>query len=573
MNRGLSHLRAVIAISLLVATALSSSDAIAQFIPRPAEEMPEPSEPTAPLPEPPVELPPIAPPTPLVPPGALRVAVRTIAVRGSTIFSEHDFSQITSQFLGRPLTTADLAQLTQAITGLYTQAGYITSGAVLPDQDLEDGGLLIEVIEGQVDEILIEGHDQFRASYFRSRLRRAVAPPVQVNRVTKQLAIFQRHPRIERMNAILEPTTQLGVTRLRVEVQESPPWTVRLEASNERPPTIGMWGGGPDFTRTNLVGIDDELFVSSRFTEGLRQVEVRARSPINSWDTELVASYQYSESDVVDSPLEFLDIESEAHLVDLELRHPVLRTQSQELWMGVVGSWARTKSSLLGRTTCFQFGLSDCEPTVSVIRLRQDYLWRSRAMVFSARSALNFGFSLDLLDSTGERSSNDPDSEFVSWLGQVRWLQRISTDWLGWSWPPTALLVVRGDIQLSNDPLLSSEQIAIGGPYTVRGYRRNRLVRDNAMIGSVELRVPVWTRAFGEPILELGPFFDVGRATNVHGPQRIRTLSSIGLALRLDLGLGIRTEASYGYRLRNGADQGEGLQRDGLYLRVVWDVF
>jgi hemolysin activation/secretion protein len=186
---------------------------------------------------------------------------------------------------------------------------------------------------------------------------------------------------------------------------------------------------------------------------------------------------------------------------------------------------------------------------------------------------LNLGFAWDVLDSTGERSSNAPDSEFVSWLGQIRWLQRLPISRLGWKWPPSALLVVRGDVQISNDPLLSSEQIAIGGPYTVRGYRRNRLVRDNAQIGSVELRVPVWTRSFGEPVLEVGPFFDVGRATDVSQTQGIRTLSSVGLALRLTLGLGVRAVGSYGYALRRNANQGEGLQRDGVYLQVIWDVF
>ncbi|MEZ4333043.1 MAG: POTRA domain-containing protein [Myxococcota bacterium] len=572
-------------LALLLATPVSiplaARVATAQ-VERPAEQLPEPVEPEADLETPSLTLPPIgppgtpAPPTPSTrpePPEALRVTVREIAFRGATRFSQGELAALAAPWLGRPLSSGDLAALVRSITQRYVDAGYVTSGALLPDQDLASGRLQIEIVEGRVEEIAIEGARSFRPAWFRTRLERATRAPVDVERLADQLAVFQRNPRIERVQAVLEPTDRIGVTRLRVAVQEASPYDFQLHASNESPPAIGSWGGGPELTIANLVGWGDTLSIAARFTRGLQQVSVQERFPLNRYDTELVASYRYTEADVVDSPFAFADITSQAHQAELELRHPVWRSGPHEVWLGVVGSWARSRARLLGGTACVEADLVDCEPTASVVRLRQEYLWRSRSTVVSARSSLSFGFSSRLLDSTREREAEGADSEFVSWLAQVRWLQRLPTERLGWHWPPSPLLVVRGDVQLANDPLLPTEQIAIGGPDTVRGYRRNALVRDSAAIGSVELRVPVWTRPFGEPVVELGPFFDIGGATDARGPIGLRTLSSVGLALRVHPGMGLRAEASWGHRLRDALDAGEGWQRDGIYLQVAWDVF
>ena len=451
------------------------------------------------------------------------------------------------------------------------EAGYVSSGALLPDQDLLDGELVIQVIEGRLTEILVEGNERIRDRFFETRLESSVQSPVRAQDITRQLLVFQRNRWIERVDATLEPTSVQGGSRLRLVVVERSPWRFSLRAANEYPESIGQFGGGFEFKQANVIGIADELSVWGEFTEGLRKVRVAAESPVSSRDTRFVAEFQYSKGEVVDSFLSELDIESRAYLVNLRLSHPFFRNEAHEIWGGLEGSWTRTKSSLLGDTFCLIEGVTDCRPTVSALRLHQEYSWRSRTAVFAARSVLSFG--LDILDATSEDSNGTPDSEFVSWLAQLRWLQRASVPERWGDWLDGTLLTLRGDVQLANEPLLPSEQIAIGGPYTVRAYRRNLLVRDNALAGSAELRVPVWKDAFGRAILDLGPFYDIGHAWNERGSNSLRTISSVGLVSRFNGPTGLSVEASWGYRIRQGQDRGDGLQRDGVYIEVSWDVF
>src|SRR5690606_40956140 len=78
---------------------------------------------------------------------------------------------------------------------------------------------------------------------------------------------------------------------------------------------LPIWGGGPSLTRSNIAGYDDELSTAARFTEGLNQFEVRERIPLNRFDTEFIASYQFTESEVVEPSLEFLDIQRDRQSV------------------------------------------------------------------------------------------------------------------------------------------------------------------------------------------------------------------------------------------------------------------
>ena len=56
---------------------------------------------------------------------------------------------------------------------------------------------------------------------------------------------------------------------------------------------------------------------------------------------------------------------------------------------------------------------------------------------------------------------------------------------------PDTVLVLRGDVQFADRPLISFEQFGLGGIDNVRGYGRDILLKDNGVFASAELRVPI----------------------------------------------------------------------------------
>src|SRR5690348_6257333 len=99
---------------------------------------------------------PVLPPLPSIPPddesqkqpGTVQVFVNDVRVTGNTVFSDAEIAEVTAPFKNRWLMTEDLERLRLALTLLYVNKGYLTSGAMIPDQDVRDGVVKVQIIEG-----------------------------------------------------------------------------------------------------------------------------------------------------------------------------------------------------------------------------------------------------------------------------------------------------------------------------------------------------------------------------------------------------------------------------------------
>ena len=530
----------------------------------PGEERP-PVEDFAPdqAPPSPLELPPIPPPMET---GRDRLStgrpvfVRAFEIEGSTVFAPEELSDVIASYTGRAITSEELLDAKEAITAYYRERGYVTSGAVIPDQAVEDGVVRIRVVEGVLTDVRVEGTQWFRPGYFRDRLLRAGRAPVDAARLERVLQRFQRNARVERIRARLAPGARRGESILLLEVQETRRAAMSLVAANDEPPGIGAESGRIGFDFPNLIGYDDIASVTFTATEGLRDTQLSYEVPLNAADTRLGLEFRHSQSDVVELPIE---VTSESRSYRVTLRHPLLRDSHHELWLGLTGERRDSETRVLGARFAFP-PTDDSTPVVSVLRFAQDWTYRSRADVVAARSTLSLG--LDVLGATTSRGTGAPDGEFVAWLGQIQWVHRFSRRLLG------AQVLFRADAQLADDPLLSLEKFAVGGGRTVRGYRENQLVRDNAVVASLELRVPVLRDAFGRPLVQLATFADFGRGWDEDAGLNSDTLASLGLGLRLAPWEWLGGELYWGRPLTRARGTGD-LQDHGIHFRLTVTPF
>lgn len=102
-----------------------------------------------------------------------RFLVKDIKVIGNTVLQlEIDSIVKDSRLKYRTATFEDLVCLRSRITQLYLDEGYVTSGAFLANnQDLSDGIVTIQVVEGELEDIVISGLERLQESYLRSTLR------------------------------------------------------------------------------------------------------------------------------------------------------------------------------------------------------------------------------------------------------------------------------------------------------------------------------------------------------------------------------------------------------------------
>ena len=498
--------------------------------------------------------------------------VRKIVVTGSTVFSPEQIAKVTAPYENRNLTMEGLDSLRRDLTLLYVNKGYINSGAVVPDQTVMDGQLTLRIVEGKLSHIAIGGNRWFGESYLRDRIALGAGAPVNILPLQDRLQLLQQDPRIERIQAELRPGASPGESELTVRVVEKPPRSVSATFNNYQSPSIGAERGLVTLAHQNLTGHGDIFSFTYGYSEGLNPlIDTGYAAPISAYDTTLSFRYRKNDATVVDGVFGPLDIVNKTESFEAGLRQPVYRTLNQEVALSLSVEREESRSFLSGEPFSFSPGSDNGKTIVVPLRLAQEWTYRSQRQVVAARSRMTFG--LDAGGATMNSGQNVPDGKFFAWLGQLQWARILDFR--------DTQVIARADIQRSNDPLLPVEQMAVGGRYSVRGYRESLLVKDDVFIASLEARIPLVQNERWAEYLQLASFLDYGRGTNVDVPDNGPTeLSSVGAGIRWGASpvkgpFELRTEAEiyWGYRLRNLPRAHDDLQDDGVHFQIAISAF
>ena len=497
--------------------------------------------------------------------------VKGFNIEGNTAFSDLEIQELLTEYLNSNVSFADLLQVETIITEKYRNAGYINSGAVVPVQNVIDGVITVQVIEGTIERLSVQVEEgRLSEKYISSRLQRGTKTPFNLNELQEALQLLQLNPLVENLNAELAVGSRRDRWVLDVTVIQADALSGTIFANNtRRPPSVGTFQRGIEINHDNFAGIADRLSLIYRNTDGSNDYNFDYQIPFNPLDGSFRVRYRYITSEIVEPPFDSLDIESRTDEFKFIFRQPIILTatdnSTQELALGLEFSRQTNETDLGGQPFPLSPGATDDGNTrINALRFVQDWTRRTRRDVLAARSQFSFG--LDIFDST--TSSEEPDAEFFSWRGQVQWLKLINTE-------SNINFLLRSDIQLSSDELVPLEQISIGGGETVRGYRQDILLGDNGILVSAELRVPVVRWNNRQSNVAIIPFADFG---SIWGDQELPnqdedTIASLGVGVQLFLNELMRARLDWGIPLIEVDDRDRTIQENGIYFSVEFFPF
>lgn len=490
-----------------------------------------------------------------------KIPVKKVEVLGSTAFSSKELEQVVAPFINKTLTFKELLVIRTALTELYATKGYETSGAFLPPQDTSNGIVKIQVVEGKLEDVKIQGLKHLRESYVRSRFGINANTPLSFQKLENVLQLLQLDPLFSKVQAELTVGTAPGRNILVLNLEEAQPLSSAVVVENRDSPSVGSTGVTGVFGYNNLLGLGDRLNAEVGYTEGVRSYNVNYGIPINSRNGTFSLRYNNGRNSVIEEPFTPLDIRGRSQTYSLGFYQPISLTPNNEFALGLSADLRRSETFLFeDEPFSFSEGTEDGESRVTALRFSQNWVNRNQNRVLAARSQFSFG--LGVLGATVNNTGTD--GRFFSWLGQFQWVQALNER-------KDTVFVTRVAAQLTPDSLLPLEQFSIGGVDTVRGYRQNQRIGDNGIVGSAEIRIPVVRDPDGFGLIQLAPFIDAGTIWSIRNGDS-STLVGTGLGLRWQLG-SLSAQLDWGIPLIDVERQGNSLQDNGLYFLVRWQPF
>ncbi len=503
-----------------------------------------------------------------------KLHVRKIELEQPHIIPEEFLKWLLQSYENRELSVEDILELQTKLSKYYFDAGYISSGIIIPDQEIEEGVLILQAVHGRLARIDNDGNQELSSKYINYHVAKGIGVPVNYYVLSDTLLVLQQHELIERINARLLPGKKVGESTLQLTTTERTPYIFAVEANNHQSPSIGSRRGQITLGHRNLFGKRDTLRLDGGATDGLKDYAVSYKLPVSLDDANVKAYHRYYDYTIVEEPAASADIESTTTVSGLSFSWPLAKKIKQKSDLTVTFEHSESRTLMFGEPASFSSGVgADGEARTTNVSLAYNWWRRDLRRGLAMSFALEKG--IDALDAT----INDdlPDSDYLLATAQINYGHRMPSG--------TQALAFRLGAQVANDELLPVEKFSIGGVHTVRGYRENRHVRDNGVVASAEAHV-----ATPDNKLVLVPFFDYGVSWKANwneqdnqnltllGESRYKRLYSAGLGIHIKPNRHFRIEVYLAKALAEDSETssdeagGKDLQEEGIHFSARYEL-
>lgn len=454
---------------------------------------PPPGPQTAP---PVLEIPPLPMLAPLVAPGVM-FQLNGITVDQSAFLTAQDLAAIYQPYVGKEVGFDDLQKIVEQINALYRARGVATALAVLPPQRVENGTVHIQLVEGKVGSITIEGDNITRPSYIERHLGTNPGDVVNTDALAQALVRFNRTNQTQ-LQASLQPGGALGLSDILVRATEPMQYELQAFADNLAVNSVGRYEGGIYLRDVEPLGVGDHL------------------------DLYVVGSAGTVTGNTVYS-IPFMkgqfDFTYARGLVDIGGGAPSSGNQQSVSSGTTTASGSGGQQSITGHSQTFS--LDFLQPFFVSQEWRLDgavYFSRDESVSQVAGNAATNNFTNK--PAIGARVEEVTPTRYVLLTATLDYEQTVGVPGLSWatvgSGTVTAIqqlpaplapasLDFKGGWQVSSKPLLApAELLQLGGFGTIRGYTQAAFAGSSAYYMQSEIHRPV------TPELDAYAFYDVG---------------------------------------------------------------
>ena len=429
--------------------------------------------------------------------------LRSVSLTGAHAIPPADILRTYQPYLGKSVSQADLAAIAAAVGDAYRAAGFHLSRAIVPPQDIRDGRVHIQVIEGSIAEVALrgDGAEQFG---IRPLLDPVLAEhPSRLATLERQLLLINNRAGIRVVDTALEEIgNATGRFRLIVYLKT---WHIYTSfgLDNLGSSMIGPWQTYATGAFNSYLLPGDTLALNlSTVPNDPRELAFGRLSydvPVGTDGARIGASALYSEV----RPGDYRRLLNDVTTTEaFEIRGSIVPVQSQRSTLTLT---AAADFSNVSEHDVFGPVYNDHIRTVGLTsdyRL-QDNFGGNNYFTLTWRQGLPILGASQLGDAL---VSHDGASANFSVMDA--WFTRYQTLSDAWS------VKIAGAGQFASGPLFLSQQFYLGGVAFGRGYGSAETSGDNGMAGSFELRFDQKLSFRYLTGYQIYGFFDAGIAWN-----------------------------------------------------------
>lgn len=468
-----------------------------------------------------------------------------------------DLAAALAPFLGKPLSMALLSDLAKAVIEAWRDEDFPIVDVYFPEQNISAGRVQVVVREALLGEVRIDDAAHSDPAYLERNIRLAPGDRIDRRVLDADLDWLNRNP-IRQVNLIYDRGEEDGTSDIVLETVEEDPFTVYAGLANTGVPLTGEneWSAG--FNWLNPLG--GEQSAGYQFGADLEFEALESHTALYRaflpWRHELRFLGAAVFSDVPAAAPAAVGIGGENLQATVDYVVPLPRLKPfrglrHEFTAGV--DWKSTNTDLIFG------GISAIASSAEILQFRAAYeaVWTDKLGYQTV--------SLGSIWAPGDVLNHNDDPSFGAlragatadyWYGYAE-IER------GIKLPEAWNLVLRGRGHVTDDRLLSTEQLLAGGYLTVRGFDENFVRGDSGAILNLELVSPPFSllsRVRPECRDEWNAllFYD-GAALDNSDPlpgELSPGLQSAGLGFNCRIGESAHLRAAYGWALQaSGVDE------------------
>lgn len=487
-----------------------------------------------------------AAPAAMKPSAGIAVTVREFRFAGNTLMTADQLAAVVTDFLNRPLDFAQLQAAAAAVADAYRAAGWVVN-AYLPQQDIKDGIVTIQIIEAVFGKLKIEGTLSQRVAPGQIEAivatQQAGGVSLNADALDRALLLADDLPGVT-VAGSLAAGNNAGETDLILKIADEPSLIGEAALDNTGARSTGENRLTANLNLPSPLGLGDLLTTNLIHAQGNDYLRLGYTLPVGNDGWRIGANTSHLNYTLIAPEFRALNGKGTSDSTGLEASYPILRTRLANLYLNLNHDRKRFDNQSSGVTT-------------------------TRYGIDSTSLALNG----NLFDNWGGGGANSAN---LTWTGGSR-DNRIGTTNQHFSKLRYSLgrqQVITNDLsffaqlsgQESSDELDSSEQFYLGGAGGVRAYPSSEGGGDSGLLGNLELR---WKLPEG---FTLTGFYDHGHIRN-NDAAMSHGLKGYGLSLGWQTPAGVNLKATWARRIGQnpnptaaGKDQDGSLDKNRLWL-------